>query len=119
MSPNPNPLRGEIWMVNFDPQIGHEIKKSRPAVVVNLAWEQIFPLRLVIPITEWQPSFQGRITKVRVDPTPLNGLHKSSALDLYQIKSASLMRFSRKLGQLEAITLETAAKCVAALIKAV
>ncbi len=27
--------RGELWLVNFDPAIGHEIKKSRPAVIVQ------------------------------------------------------------------------------------
>ena len=27
--------RGEIWWVNFDPSIGGEIKKTRPAVLVS------------------------------------------------------------------------------------
>ncbi len=27
--------RGEIWWVNFDPSIGGEIRKTRPAVVVS------------------------------------------------------------------------------------
>ena len=70
MNPNLNPKRGEIWMVNFDPQIGDEIKKERPAVVLNLPVEQMFQLRLVAPMTEWQPSFIGRITKVQVNPSP-------------------------------------------------
>jgi len=29
------PKRGEIWLVNFDPTIGTEIKKIRPAIVVS------------------------------------------------------------------------------------
>jgi hypothetical protein len=29
------PRRGEIWLVNFDPTIGTEIRKTRPAVVVS------------------------------------------------------------------------------------
>ena len=28
-------LRGEIWLINLDPTIGAEIKKIRPAVIVN------------------------------------------------------------------------------------
>ena len=28
-------LRGEIWWVNFDPAIGQEIKKKRPAVILS------------------------------------------------------------------------------------
>ena len=27
--------RGDIWLVNLDPTIGSEIKKSRPCVVVS------------------------------------------------------------------------------------
>ena len=28
-------LRGEIWWVNFDPSVGGEIRKKRPAVIVS------------------------------------------------------------------------------------
>lgn len=27
--------RGEVWWVNFDPSLGGEIKKTRPAVIVS------------------------------------------------------------------------------------
>ncbi len=27
--------RGEIWWVNFDPSVGQEVKKRRPAVIVS------------------------------------------------------------------------------------
>ena len=27
--------RGEVWWVNFDPSVGGEIKKQRPAVIVS------------------------------------------------------------------------------------
>jgi len=29
------PRRGEIYLVNFDPTVGHEIRKTRPAVVIQ------------------------------------------------------------------------------------
>ena len=36
LSINPElPKRGEIWLVNFDPTVGAEIKKVRPAVVIS------------------------------------------------------------------------------------
>ena len=106
-------------MVNFEPQVGDEIRKERPAVVLNLPVEQVFQLRLVAPLTEWQGSFNGRITKVQVNPSARNGLAKPSAVDLLQIRSVSVARFRRKLGDLEAATLTTAVKCVAAFIDAV
>jgi mRNA interferase MazF len=30
-----NIRQGEIWMINFDPSVGSEIQKKRPAVVIN------------------------------------------------------------------------------------
>ncbi|WP_423191594.1 type II toxin-antitoxin system PemK/MazF family toxin [Cecembia calidifontis] len=26
---------GEVWLVNFEPQVGQEVKKTRPAIIVN------------------------------------------------------------------------------------
>jgi mRNA interferase MazF len=28
-------LRGEVWWVDFDPSLGSEIRKTRPAVIVS------------------------------------------------------------------------------------
>jgi mRNA interferase MazF len=35
MSPDRAPRRGEVWWVAFDPSVGGEIRKTRPAVVVS------------------------------------------------------------------------------------
>jgi mRNA interferase MazF len=29
------PKRGDIWLTNFDPTVGAEIKKVRPAIIVS------------------------------------------------------------------------------------
>ena len=36
--------RGEIWLINLDPTIGAEIKKTRPAVIVSDDAIGILPL---------------------------------------------------------------------------
>jgi mRNA interferase MazF len=47
--------RGEIWWVNFDPAIGSEIKKNRPAIIIsnNIANRVLNRLQ-VIPLTSQQ-----------------------------------------------------------------
>lgn len=46
------PARGEVWLVSFDPSLGAEIRKVRPAVVINIDEMGRLPLRIVVPITD-------------------------------------------------------------------
>ncbi len=74
MSISPSPQRGEIWLVNFDPTIGAEIRKTRPAIVVSADGVGRLPIKLVAPVTDWKPPFTPNIWHVRIDPDPNNGL---------------------------------------------
>ena len=52
------PQRGEIWSVNFDPSVGDEIYKIRPAVVMNISANWNLKLHIVVPVTKWQERFK-------------------------------------------------------------
>ncbi|MBI2759857.1 MAG: type II toxin-antitoxin system PemK/MazF family toxin [Chloroflexi bacterium] len=97
--------RGEIWLVRLDPTIGAEIRKTRPALIVNDDNVGRLPLRIVAPITEWDQSYTGAAWLVPIDPDATNGLSKPSASDLFQVRSVSLQRFVRQLGRASASTM--------------
>jgi mRNA interferase MazF len=56
--------RAEVWLVNFDPAIGTEIRKTRPALVVSSDGVGRLPIKLVAPITDWKAAFAPNIWHV-------------------------------------------------------
>lgn len=91
-------LRGEIWLVNLEPTIDSEIRKTRPCAIVNDDAIGILPLKIIVPITDWKESFNIRPWMVRIEPNGENGLSKLSAADTFQIRSVAESRLVRKLG---------------------
>ncbi len=90
--------RGEIWLVNLDPTVGSEIRKSRPCVVVSPA-EMHDHLRtvLVAPMTTG-----GRAAPFRIGVT--HGGKKGLIL-LDQMRAVDKSRLAKKLGAAPAKTL--------------
>jgi mRNA interferase MazF len=69
LSINPElPKRGEIWLVNFDPTVGAEIKKLRPAVVISSDSVGKLPIKLIAPITDWKTYFSANFWHVKIEP---------------------------------------------------
>ena len=92
--------RGEIWLVNLDPTIGSEIKKTRPAVIISSDLVGILPLKVIVPFSDWKDRYEAAPWMVRVEPDDQNGLSKLSASDGLQIHSVSEKRLIKRLGTL-------------------
>ena len=107
------PKRGEVWDVDFDPPRGAEIGKTRPAVVISEDAIGRLPLRIVVPITEWNSRYATYPWFVQLRPTPGNGLTKDSGADAFQVKSVSERRFVRRRGILTAAQLDDIAAAIA------
>jgi mRNA interferase MazF len=112
-----NPKRGEIWLVNFDPTVGAEIRKTRPAIVISSDAIGKLPIRLIAPITEWKDHFAGNLWHVRMDPDKGNGLDKASAMDVLQVRGVDISRFIKMIGRAPAYMLDDIAAAVAAVVE--
>ncbi len=94
--------QGEIWLINLDPSIGSEIKKTRPAVVVNNDSTGKLPLKIIVPLTEWKDHFSIAPWMVKVEADSETKLSKNSSADCFQIRCVSDKRFVKKLGEVPA-----------------
>jgi mRNA interferase MazF len=95
---------GEIWQVDFSPNVGQEIDKVRRVLIVSHDAIGRLRLKVVVPITD--PSGSVPLWHVPLTPVETNGLSKPSVADCFQIKSISQERFKKKLGVLSASDLE-------------
>ena len=98
------PRRGEVYLVNFDPTLGAEIRKTRPALILqNDVANRHSPITMVAAITSKfeQPLYP---TEVLVDP-PEGGLDVESVVLLNQVRSVDRQRLVRRLGSLKRETM--------------
>jgi mRNA interferase MazF len=90
--------RGDVFLVNFDPTVGAEAQKTRPAVVVsNDINNQHSPIISIAPIT----SNITRVYSFEADVAAgLGGLRTRSKIMINQTRAVDKARLIKKLGQL-------------------
>lgn len=113
-SPKPPSIqRGQVWDVKFDPQVGAEIGKVRPAVVMSIAGVGRLPLHIVVPITTGRPSFNQFPWMLPIAANPRSGLDHDSFADAFQVKSVAIERFIKQRGALSQQELDELATIIA------
>lgn len=101
-----HPRRGEVWWVAFDPSVGGEIRKTRPALVLsnngaNVALNRV----IVVPLTSrTERLYPGEAL------VTLNGEQSKAKAD--QIATASKQRLRDKLGALSSADMAAVEKAV-------
>ena len=90
--------RGEIWLVNLDPTVGSEIKKTRPCVVVSpQELNQHLRTVMMAPMTS-----KGFAAPFRV---PVTHAGTKGLIVLDQLRAVDKQRLVKKLGQVSAKTM--------------
>lgn len=87
--------------------------KIRPSVVVSENSIGKLPLRIVVPLTDWDERYKNFVWFTILKQNGLNGLSKDSGADSFQVKSVSLQRFQHKLGRVSATELTSIIDAIA------
>lgn len=90
--------QGEIWLISLDPTIGSEIRKTRPAIIVNDNHLGKLPLKIIVPLTDWKDRYTIAPWMVKIDPDTINNLSKTSAADCFQVRCVAEERFIKSIG---------------------
>jgi len=101
-----HPRRGEVWWVAFDPSVGGEIRKTRPALVLsNNAANAALNRVIVVPLTSHtEKLYPGEAI------VTLNGEQSKAKAD--QLATAAKERLRSKLGNLSFADLAAVEKAV-------
>jgi mRNA interferase MazF len=93
------PRRGDVWWVAFDPSVGGEIRKTRPAVVVsNDVANRILNRVQVLPLTRSTDRLYPGEAYVKLDGRPRKAMAD-------QITTASKLRLRGRIGRLDPVDL--------------
>jgi mRNA interferase MazF len=100
-----HPRRGEIYLTRLDPTVGHEIKKTRPALIIqNDTDNEYRATTMIAPIT----------STVRIPLSPVHvlvqadlhtGLTVPSAAVFNEIRTVDRVRLTKRLGIVDAETM--------------
>ena len=100
------PKRGEIYLASFDPSLGLEIKKTRPALVIqNDIGNRVTEMTIVAPITS-TVRFPLNPVHVIVPASASTGLTVVSVALMNQIRAIDRGRLVKRLGVIDAQTRE-------------
>lgn len=93
------PRRGEVYLVQFDPAIGAEIKKTRPALILQNDLANRHSVVTIVAAITSKFDFPLYPSEVLVK-SPEGGLNVDSVVAMNQIRTIDRQRLLKRLGYL-------------------
>jgi len=102
--------RGEIWLVNLDPIKGREQVGTRPALVISVEPFNNSGLELIVvcPVTSKNKGFPTHVPLIPEE----SGLNAQSYVKTEDIRSVSVQRLIKAVGQVSPSKLEEVEICL-------
>ena len=77
----------------------------------------ILPLKVIVPITDWKDRYRAAQWMIKLEPDNQNHLKKTSAADCFQIRSISVKRLIKKIGNVDPLIMQNINLAISAVIK--
>ena len=92
--------RGEVYLINFNPTIGGEIKKTRPAIIISTDKANPYLNRvIVIPLS-------SKTDKLYPSEVNIKFKDKESKAIADQIRTISKKRIIKKIGKISSVDMK-------------
>jgi mRNA interferase MazF len=102
----PYPRRGEIYLTSLDPTVGREIRKTRPALVIqNDVSNRLSGVTIIAPVTS-TVRFPLNPVHVLLAADSRTGLAVTSVAVLSQIRAVDRVRLVKRLGAADDETMD-------------
>ena len=90
--------QGEIWLVRYDPSVGHEFKKDRPAVI--LSSDDILGYSNLVTVMAITSNLNDCLSNdIEIAKDGINNLYADSVIKVYHLSSFDKQRFIKKIGE--------------------
>lgn len=92
--------QGEIWLVEFEPSVGHEYQKDRPAIVASS--DKLIKksnVITVVPLTSNTDNINEE--DVLIEKNSTNNLYSDSVIKTHHINTFDKRRFHNDIGKLK------------------
>lgn len=96
---------GELYLINFNPSIGHEYRGKRPAIVIE-SNNQIKKTNLITVLPLTSNLDNKTIDDILVKTDKKNGLYSNSIIKVYNITSFDYSRFIKRIGVVDVKVIE-------------